>query len=98
MNKKFVKLLPLLFCIILLISCHSRINKTNYDQIQSGMTYPEVVRILGDPSSSATLAFGNNVVSTVRWENRNGNIVLQLFNGRVKMKQFIEGVSTQRGD
>lgn len=79
-------------------ACTSRINKTNFDRIQPGMTLAEVIHILGEPSSTATLGVGDIVGTTANWENRNGVISIQFFNGRVKIKKYIEGVSTPRVD
>lgn len=95
MITRIAKLLCLC-CLILLISCNVRITKTNFDKVQIGMNMQQVQELLGTPTSSATLTFGTNTVASVRWESRNGVIAIQLFNGTVKIKQFIEGVSTPR--
>lgn len=90
------QLLCLICFTLLLAACNTKINKTNFDQIQTGMTLQDVVAILGDPSSSATLSFGQSSITSVRWENRNGSITVQFINGTVKIKQYIEGVTTPR--
>ncbi len=81
---------------LITISCTSPINKTNFDRIQAGMSYRNVVEILGEPTSSATLSFGDTTGISANWENRNGSIKIQFFNGSVKIKQYIEGVTTPR--
>lgn len=96
MKKQILKCLFLCCLAVLIASCNSRINKDNFDRIKTGMSLQDVVNILGNPSSSASISFGPSTVASVRWENRNGTITVQFFNGVVKIKQFIEGVSTPR--
>jgi Domain of Unknown Function with PDB structure (DUF3862) len=96
MNNKLVKIFCLFFFVLLSVSCMSRINKTNYDQIQAGMSYQTVVDILGSPTSTATLSFGDTTGISANWENRNGAIKILFFNGIVKVKQYIQGVTTPR--
>ncbi|MBA2653536.1 MAG: DUF3862 domain-containing protein [Gammaproteobacteria bacterium] len=93
---RITKLLVTLVLALVLVSCTSSINKKNFDLIESGMTYPEVVAILGEPSTSATLSLGDSTGTSTYWENRNGKISIQFINGRVKIKQFVEGVTTPR--
>lgn len=94
--KRIAKFLCFCGLVVLLAACNPKLTKTSFDSISTGMTLEDVTAILGQPSSSATLGFGQNSVATVRWENRNLSIVIQFINGRVKIKQFVEGVSTPR--
>ncbi len=48
---KIIKwLIPLLICAALLLGC-SKVTRENFDQIKMGMTYEEVIGIIGAPDS-----------------------------------------------
>lgn len=98
MNNRPISLITLVVILLLITACQSKINKTNFESIKSGMSYEQVNAILGTPSSSTSLSFGNTTGTSARWENRNGSIVIQFFNDKVKVKQFTDGVSTPRED
>jgi len=97
MRATIIRLMTVFLLIFYLSSCHSPINKTNFDRIKPGMSIQEVTSILGPPSSSSTLSFGQIIGTTAIWENRNGVISILFFNGQVKLKRFVEGVTTPRG-
>ncbi|MFZ5798151.1 MAG: hypothetical protein ACYCYR_10750 [Desulfobulbaceae bacterium] len=44
----------LLLCCLLLVAC-SRVTNENYRKIRVGMTYPEVVQLLGEPAKCDSL-------------------------------------------
>lgn len=82
----------------MLISCTSSINKDNFDRIEPGMTFQQVVTLLGKPNSSSSLSIGEITGTTARWEHRNAKITIQFFNGVVKLKTYFDGVTTPRED
>jgi outer membrane protein assembly factor BamE (lipoprotein component of BamABCDE complex) len=73
------------FC---LVGCGSRINQTNFEKIQTGMTMAEVTLILGEPteSSSVDVAVFSGTVS--KWQAGDVTITIQFVNGKVVAKQF----------
>jgi hypothetical protein len=89
----------LAFCLlffILLTACTSKLSRANFEKVKPGMTFAEVIELLGSPSSSSTLSFGKFLATTANWENRNLHIQIQFFDGKMKVKQLTEGVTTPR--
>jgi len=69
------------------------ITKREYDQIEHGMTYTEVVKILGKESSVVSTSSGFDGDTTViyTWINLDGSIVSVIMqNGRVIMKSQVD--------
>ena len=50
-----IALLLLLVVLLPLSGCSSKINQENYDKIEIGMSYDEVVSILGNPVQSKSI-------------------------------------------
>ncbi len=71
-----------------LIACSQRISEENYNKITSGMSYEEVVKILGKPTSTGKFALGEISATTATWEGDNGKVVIQFINNVVKLKNF----------
>jgi hypothetical protein len=67
----------------------SAISMAQYHAIQTGMSYPEVVRVLGRPGvehGSSTHGSGPNIVQYI-WQNANGSLVMVVFvNDQVHQK------------
>lgn len=73
---------------IALMACSHKISEENYNKITPGMTYEEVVKILGKPSSTGKFALGEISATTATWEGDNGKVVIQFINDVVKLKNF----------
>lgn len=71
-----------------LIACTKSISEENYNKITSGMTYEEVVKILGKPTNTGKFALGEISATTATWEGDNGKVVIQFINNIVKLKNF----------
>ena len=80
------KLIAVSLC-LLLIAC-TRVNQENYDKVTSGMTYDQVINILGEPTKTTQLGLGELSTTTAIWECQNAKVVIQFFNDKVKMKNF----------
>lgn len=78
-----------------LIACTQTINEESYNKITSGMTYEEVIKILGKPSSTGKFALGEISATTATWEGDNGKVVIQFINNVVKLKNF-SGPGTEK--
>lgn len=95
--KKVTILVYSVFLILFLGSCvRTSISKNNFDRIQTGMSFKEVVQILGEPTSSSTLNVGEVIVTSANWENSHAVISIQFFNDKVKLRKFVEGVTKSR--
>ena len=80
--------LCLLVLIMVLPAC-SRVNQANFNQIDEGMSYDQVVRILGQPDDSKSVGIGPLSGTSARWEGREGTITIQFLNDKVKIKRFV---------
>jgi hypothetical protein len=77
----------------LLAACSfsNKLTKENYDQIQPGMSYQQVVDILGTPKSADAITFGDLSGTSAVWQNKQATISIQFFNNAVKIKSFTSG-------
>jgi hypothetical protein len=94
MNKHYLRWLKLILIIglsTLLWGCLSKINQTNYEKIQTGMTMEEVKKILGEPTESKTAGGGDLLSGTSAiWQDDGTTIDIKFINGKVKFKTFNE--------
>lgn len=73
---------------ILLVACGSKLNQDNFNKITSGMAYAEVVKILGEPTSSQSGgALGFSASNTV-WQDSKAQITIVFLNEKVQTKSF----------
>ncbi len=65
--------------LILLLSGCNKVTKENYDKIESGMSYNEVVEVLGKPEGcSETLG-----ISNCEWKNDDAMIAITFISNQV---------------
>ena len=83
--------LALLVCLSTLWACEARISQKNFERIQTGMKMPEVVAIIGEPTTSTGLDLGVFSAGSATWEGSQGSISLQFLNGQVALKTFTRG-------
>lgn len=75
MKKRYL----LITALVLLLSGCSNVTKANYDKIKSGMTYDEVVEILGKPEGcSETLG-----ISNCEWKDDEAKISITFLSNQV---------------
>jgi outer membrane protein assembly factor BamE (lipoprotein component of BamABCDE complex) len=75
-----------------LVACAgSKINKENFDRINTGMSQAEVQSILGPPteSESVDVTVFSGTSSTWKWQDT--TITIQFVNGKVIAKQLTQG-------
>lgn len=73
-----------------------KVNRENYDRIETDMTKNEVYRILGEPDDSNALALGEFSVTSARWVGEEQTITIGFSKDRVKFKRLAPNVSTQQ--
>lgn len=75
MKKRYL----IITALVLLLSGCSNVTKENYDKIKSGMTYDEVVKILGKPEGcSETLG-----ISNCEWKDDDAKISITFISNQV---------------
>lgn len=75
MKKRYL----LITALVLLLSGCNKVTKDNYDKIKSGMTYDEVVQILGKPEGcSETLG-----ISNCEWKDNDAMISITFISNQV---------------
>ena len=75
---------------VLLVACGSRISQENYNRIADGMAYAEVVKILGEPTSSESRGALGLTAGTSKWKNGSRQITIVFVNDKVTSKVFRE--------
>ncbi len=65
-----------------------KINKANFDKIQTGMTEAEVQAILGPPTESTGVDITVFSGTTSIWKRGDTEIAVQFVNGKVVAKKF----------
>ena len=78
---------------VFLLGCAPKVSQENYNKITSEMSYEAVKKILGKPTKTTRVGLGEVSATTATWEGKQGNIIIQFFNNKVKLKNFsAEGV------
>ena len=78
MKKRYL----IIAALILLLNGCSKVTKKNYDKIESGMSYEEVVKLIGEPKGCAeTLG-----ISNCEWKDDDAKIVITFISDQVTVK------------
>ncbi len=80
----------LLLAILLLaltVAC-SKVTRKNFERIETGMSYDEVVEVLGEPTESSSAGFGPFSAGSAEWQGSDGSISIQFLNEKVQVKSF----------
>lgn len=88
MPKTVTVTVVLLSLALAVIGC-ARLTRANFDRIEEGMSYSEVVALLGEPHDSKSVGFGPLSASTATWEDERALISIQFVNERVKVRSFV---------
>lgn len=74
----------------MLVACGSRISHENYNRITDGMAYADVVKILGEPTSSESRGALGVTAGTAKWKDGAHQITIVFINEKVSSKVFRE--------
>ncbi len=74
-----------------LTACGSKINKANFEKIETGMAETAVTDLLGKPAETNSAGFGPFSGTNSKWSSNEGTITIQFVNGQVVSKQFTAG-------
>jgi hypothetical protein len=74
----------------LLVACGSRISQENFNRITYGMAYADVVRILGEPTSSEARGALGITAGTAKWKDGAHQITIVFINEKVSSKVYRE--------
>ena len=86
---KFICFIGSLICFFLILSsCGYKINKANYEKIETGMTIAQVTKILGEPTESSSGNILGISGTSSKWIKGNILISIQFVNGKVRLKNF----------
>jgi len=81
-------LLAALALVAALAGC-GRVSQANFNRIDEGMSYDQVVRILGRPTDSKGIGIGPLSGTSATWKGREGTITIQFLNEKVRIKRFV---------
>jgi hypothetical protein len=87
---RFSRFVAVLLLAASLSACGSKINQSNFDKVQNGMTKEEVAAILGSPTETSSINIGGLSGTASTWKSDSGEISIQFVNNRVQAKQFIK--------
>lgn len=73
---------------MLLAACGSKLNQDNFNKITNGMAYAEVVKILGEPTSSQSSGALGFSASSMVWQDSKAQITIVFLNEKVQTKSF----------
>jgi len=73
---------------VTLVACGSKVNQSNFDRVQVGMTQAQVEQILGPPTETSTMGLGTVSGAASKWADKNSVITVQFLNDKVQAKQF----------
>lgn len=71
-----------------LVGCGSRVDQAHFDRIENGMEQARVLDVLGEPTSSSSVAIGSFSGTSSVWKSRDATITITFVNGKVAFKTF----------
>lgn len=94
MLKKALSIILLLFSVVYLVACESKLSRENFDKIEVGMSMQQVVKILGEPKNVDSIQIGDFSGASATWKDKNAVIIIQFLNNTVKIKTFAQANSS----
>ncbi len=84
------KIVLALTCSLLLLTALgcSRLTQENFNKVETGMTYEQVVGILGEPTDNKSVGAGPVSASSVSWESDSARVNIKFLNNKVQLKAF----------
>ncbi len=90
-GRSLISGLLLVMVLSVLTACGSKINKANFEKIETGMAETAVTELLGKPAETNSAGFGPFSGTNSKWSSNEGTITIQFVNGQVVSKQFTAG-------
>ena len=75
-------------CVLLGLLACNRLSQENFAKIDEGMTFEEVVAVLGEPTDSKSAGIGPLSATDATWENDSARINIKFLNGKVQIKAY----------
>lgn len=88
MIKSLSRFAVVIFFAGFLAACGSKITQDNFNKINNGMAYEEVVKLLGEPQSSEGGGAFGITASTAVWKDEKNQISIVFLNEKVTSKTF----------
>ena len=90
MNARSMQKAASVACLLLLLTALgcTRLTQENFNKVQTGMTYEEVVTILGEPSDNQSVGAGPLSASSITWEDDSARVNIKFLNNKVQLKAF----------
>lgn len=83
--------LSIVILLTIISACTSKVNQESYEKIKPGMSLREVKILLGEPTNTTSLSYGDVVGTSANWEDHGGSITVQFLNNKVKIKNYNQG-------
>ena len=77
----------LLMAAFLLVGC-TRLTQENYNKIEEGMAYQDVLTILGEPTESKSIGIGPLSGTAATWDDGTTRISIKFLNEKVQLKSL----------
>lgn len=84
---KQLKTFVLIGLCFFIVAC-SKVTRSNFDQIQPGMTMKQVVALIGEPTHTESINIAGLSGTSAVWKDSQGEIDIQFFNDKVAVKAF----------
>jgi hypothetical protein len=82
------RLAILLIAGLFLVGCFDRLSQASFNKVQKGMTFEEVVAILGQPTDSKSVGVGPLSATSSKWSNAKIEINIKFVNNKVQLKSL----------
>jgi hypothetical protein len=73
---------------LFLFGCFDRLTQENFNKVEKGMTFEEVVAILGQPTDSKSVGVGPLSATSSKWSNAKVEISIKFVNNKVQLKSL----------
>ena len=80
----------LILAALLLLAACSKVTQENFAKVQDGMSEPEVVAVLGPPTSSSSVQVLGVSGTHSKWEGDGAVIDVRFVNGKVALKSYLK--------
>lgn len=84
---KQIKAIILIGFCFFIVAC-SKVTRSNFDQIQPGMSMKQVVALIGEPTHTESINVAGLSGTSAVWKDSKGEIDIQFFNDKVAVKAF----------